>query len=234
MSHYFVEEVNAANIMLSPEESKHLVKAMRKSVGDVVTVTDGKGNVANATIIDNHKSRVVLQIEAWAKDPLTRTRSLHLCVAPTKNPSRIEWLVEKAVEIGVEKITFMMTDHTERKHVDLERMKRLAVAALKQSGNTMMPEIDVADFQDVIDRYNNDTSIHKWFGHCNFEENNVMISQKQNLHNSFVILVGPEGDFSKKEIKTAFEANFEPIKLGEKVLRTETAAFLVVAAVSLF
>ncbi len=234
MSHYFVEDVAVSTFCLSPEESKHIVKAMRKQVGDTVTITDGKGKVGSATIMDNHKGKVMLQIESWEDDTLQRTRFLHLAVAPTKNPDRMEWLVEKGVELGIEKISFIITDHSERKHLDLARMKRLAIAALKQSGGSTLPEIELTTFQEVVNTYRNDNTIHKWFGHCNFEENNIIISKKENLHNRFVVLIGPEGDFSTHEISTALAAQYEPIKLGTKVLRTETAALVVVSTIALF
>ncbi len=233
MSHYFIEDPHASIFALTPEESKHVAKAMRKNVGDTLTITDGMGNVAEAEIIDNNKAKVVLEVLFWERDTTQRDRHLHLVVAPTKNPDRMEWLVEKCVEIGVEHISFIITDHSERKHLDIARMQRLAVAALKQSGGSVLPYINLTTFSEVIEHYKEATGVHKWIGYCDFSTNDVLISEKENTYDRFVMLVGPEGDFSKVEVAAALNARFEPVKLGSRVLRTETAAMVATTVIAL-
>jgi 16S rRNA (uracil1498-N3)-methyltransferase len=149
-----------------------------------------------------------------------------LAVAPTKNPDRIEWLVEKAVEIGISKITFVICDRSERKHVDLNRLHRIAVAALKQSQGTWLPEFKIATFLQII-KENSSKTIDKFIAYCEDKELAVDIINIKYLYNEALFLIGPEGDFTPQEVLLAKENGFQQVSLGNKILRTETAALVV-------
>ncbi len=212
---------------LSEEESRHCVKALRYQKGDVISVTNGKGELAQAVIInDNVKACEVNLTERKKAD---QKKFLHLAIAPTKNADRIEWLVEKATELGVEKISLIKTERTERNFLKKERLEKIAISALKQSYQFLLPEIRTeVKFEDVI---NNKSEINL----IAFvdRKNVVQLSEKILPNKKVLILVGPEGDFSPAEVKIAEDHNFIKVSLGENILRTETAGLLACCTVYL-
>jgi 16S rRNA (uracil1498-N3)-methyltransferase len=151
-----------------------------------------------------------------------REGTLHLGVAPTKNPDRMEWLVEKCVEIGIEKISFVLCDHSERTHIDLKRMERIAIAALKQSQTTLLPYLEVIPLDALLDQFA-DKSADKLIAWCD-PENDRQLMNYTPTEDYVLLLIGPEGDFSQEEIKKCKQLDFQEIKLGNRRLRTETAA----------
>jgi 16S rRNA (uracil1498-N3)-methyltransferase len=210
---------------LSEEESRHCIKALRYKKGDIISVTNGKAEVAKVAIVnDNIKACEVNIVE---RKKVEQRRFLHLAIAPTKNADRIEWLVEKATELGVEKISLIKTERTERNFLKKERLEKIAISALKQSHQSLLPEIIIdVKFEDVI---NNKSEINL----IAFvdQSNPVQLSDKILSNKKVLILIGPEGDFSPTEVKLAEDHNFIKVSLGENILRTETAGLLACCAV---
>lgn len=234
MGHYFLENLETDLITLSGEESKHLLKVLRKQIGDQITFTDGKGTVAVTELIEISKHECQVQVVERKRDVNKRHFEFHLVVAPTKSPDRMEWMVEKAVEIGVEKITFIVCDRSERKHIDLNRMERIAIAALKQSSGTYLPDFQQSTFSDFIhssaSTSSNSCRFIAWCEHLN---QTPLISEIKMDCDEILLMIGPEGDFSSKEVQLAKEHGYLEVRLGNKILRTETAAIYGTSAISL-
>ena len=214
MQFFYQPDLSADMVTLSPEESKHCVKVLRKSCGDAIFLTDGKGTMVKAELVvadmTNCTAQVVERCENYGK----RKGWFHLAVAPTKNPGRMEWLVEKAIEIGVEQISFIICDHSER--------ERIAISALKQSNTAWLPAMEVVSFDDLLERYAS-SQCDKLMAWCD-ENNQSQLADIQFFTNKILLLIGPEGDFSPREIEMARQQQFKEVKLGDRRLRTETAA----------
>ena len=204
------------------DESRHIVKVLRKQTGDTLNITNGKGYLFKAEItIADQKNCVVNIIETTLQQP--QPYKLHLAVAPTKMNDRYEWFLEKATEIGITSITPIICDHSERKVVKLERFNKIIQSAMKQSLSCYYPILnDPIQFKDYCNQeFSGDTFI----AHC--EETDKKSLKSQVLpKNEITILIGPEGDFSIKEIELAIKTNFIPVTLGHTRLRTETAAIV--------
>jgi 16S rRNA (uracil1498-N3)-methyltransferase len=194
---------------------------MRHREGDVVRVTDGYGHLAEAVIAEAHPKKCLLEIRQHITDNLLTHNGLHLAVAPTKNADRMEWLLEKAIEIGICSLTFLQCDHSERTHLNLERLQRLAIAALKQSQTTWLPPLKMTKFTDFIHQ-NANTQADKFIAWCD-ENNQRQLVDMPRQFSEMILLIGPEGDFSKEEIALARESGYTEVKLGDRRLRTETA-----------
>ena len=219
---------------LDPEESRHAVRVLRLREGDKLHITDGRGNLYLCNIVDADDHACVVESVATLHSPLA-TFHLHLAVAPTKNPSRMEWLVEKAVEIGVGEITLLDCDHSERSFLKTDRLEKLAVSAMKQSLHTVLPKINPA--VNLKDWLNSQFSIFnfqlKFIAHCEADKPRTLLSEALKPGVDTVVLIGPEGDFSAEEIALALENGFVPVSLGSARLRTETAALYAVTAFNL-
>lgn len=204
------------------EESKHIIKVLRKNYGDTVTITNGKGwlFLGEITIPNINKCKVsIISSELQPK----RDYELHLAVAPTKMNDRYEWFLEKATEIGVDSITPIICDHSERKVIKSERFGRIIQSAMKQSLNCYLPKLnDAISFKDFL---NQDFKGQLFIAHCE-DTDKASLKEKLNQKSNTTILIGPEGDFSISEIEKAIETNFKPVTLGETRLRTETAAIV--------
>lgn len=221
MAVFYYPEIEVDTITLSAEESRHCVKSLRKKEGDIVLITDGKGVLAHAEIMAASISDCVIHIVR--REKVARRRfPLHIAVAPTKNSDRMEWFVEKAVEIGIEQISFIICEHSERCKIDLNRLQRIAVSALKQSQTTYLPEMEILDFSEFMTKYDNSNSC-KLMAWCD-DQNTAQLADCSFTSDGVIILVGPEGDFSREEIEYAKRLNYKEIKLGNRRLRTETAA----------
>lgn len=204
------------------EESKHIVKVLRKNEGDLLHVTNGKGFLFIAEIISASPSKCEVSVQSFQQEH-SKKFSLHLAVAPTKLMDRYEWFLEKAVEIGVQTITPIFCDHSERTVVKMERIEKIVLGAMKQSNQLFLPKInEPMAYKNFISQ---PFEGQKLIAHC--EE-----TKKETLKNALMpnknalILIGPEGDFSNKEIELAFQNNFKPVSLGTTRLRTETAAIV--------
>lgn len=206
----------------SREESKHIVKVLRKSVGDTLYITNGNGILLTAEIefISNNKCNAkIVSKEKQEK----RNYNIHLAVAPTKMNDRYEWFLEKATEIGIDTVTPTICDHSERKVIKKERFERILQSAMKQSLNCYLPKLnDAISFKDFI---NQKIEGQLFIAHCE-DTDRKSLKNELKAKTDVTILIGPEGDFSVKEIEMALKHNFIPVTLGTTRLRTETAAIV--------
>ena len=209
-----------ANGQLSEEESRHCVKVMRHREGDEVYVTDGRGALYTCHIVKADARGCQLAIDK--REERQQRHYLHMAVAPTKNTDRFEWFVEKAVEMGVSRITPIICRHSERTNLRIDRLERLAHAAAKQSLKCILPQIDEpTNITDIIKQ----TSVNqRYILHCKDAEKPHLFNAATQKGSSTIILIGPEGDFSDEEIALAVEHSFTAASLGPERLRTETAA----------
>ncbi|GAB3566783.1 16S rRNA (uracil(1498)-N(3))-methyltransferase [Spirosoma luteolum] len=203
------------------DESRHAVKTLRLGTGDAIAVTDGHGNRYAAVITSTDPRRCAFRISGVQATP-PRPFSVRICVAPTKSPDRIEWFVEKAVEIGIERISFFFGQHSERRHLKLDRLTKIAVAAMKQSLQDHLPQLDEAvSFSDLIAGID---ASERFIAHLPDDAPPVGLQQRATPGLSYAVLIGPEGDFSAAELQQAMAAGFQQVTLGHTRLRTETAA----------
>ena len=210
------------------QESKHIARVLRKISGDSIQLTDGMGTVYYGTLEVLSQKKCLVHIDSCNRIA-PQNPYVHMAVAPTKSMDRFEWFVEKATELGVQRITPLLCDHSSRKNLKLERCSKIAVSALKQSLRAYMPTIDpltpIWDFK---------TDAAKTFmAHC-ADTPKKALKEALKLQSSICILIGPEGDFSTREINWATEHQIEAIHLGHYRLRTETAALAACHASILF
>lgn len=213
---------NSTQFSFSKEESRHIVKVLRKKVGDTMQITNGKGWLFSATIISDNIKNCVAEISSKKHQEPSKYH-LHLAVAPTKMNDRYEWFLEKATEIGVQEITPIICEHSERKVVKIERFEKIIQAAMKQSLSCYLPKLnDAVSFKTFI---NQDFKNDLFIAHCE-ETNKRSLKEEIKKNRDTTILIGPEGDFSSNEIEMALTNNFVPVTLGATRLRTETAAIV--------
>lgn len=206
---------------LTVDDSRHAIKTLRLKTGDPIAVTDGNGNRYAAVITQADSRRCGFRIINTTTAP-PRPFSIRICVAPTKNADRIEWFIEKAVEIGIERISFFFGQHSERKVLKLDRLEKIAVAAMKQSLQSYMPQLDEAvSFVELLKTI---PEPQRYIAHLPMHEPPVNLANVATAGGQYAVLIGPEGDFSEKEISQAVEAGFRMVTLGSNRLRTETAA----------
>lgn len=222
---------DAKQIIFPKEESKHIVKVLRKKEGDLLHVTNGKGFlfISELTLITSQQCIAkVIEVKEEAKPKY----HLHMAVAPTKMNDRYEWFLEKATEIGVMEITPIICDHSERKVVKLERFERVLQSAMKQSLHFTLPKLNApVRFSEFVSDTPEGT---KFIAHCEEEQEKKSLQHSLELGDKCIILIGPEGDFSSEEITLAKQHNWNPISLGSTRLRTETAAIVACHTVALF
>ncbi|SFC07872.1 16S rRNA (uracil1498-N3)-methyltransferase [Zunongwangia mangrovi] len=217
-------------IIFSREESKHIVKVLRRTEGALLKVTNGKGLLFTAQIITADIKQCVAKIIDTEKEARPNYW-LHLAVAPTKMNNRYEWFLEKATEIGIDEITPVICDHSERKVVKLDRYERVLQSAMKQSLHFRMPKLnEPVSFSDFI---NKDINAEKFIAHCEEDQPRILLQNAAAALTDTLILIGPEGDFSPEEIKLALENDFSPVSLGTSRLRTETAAIVACHTINL-
>jgi 16S rRNA (uracil1498-N3)-methyltransferase len=222
-------------------EATHITKALRMKSGEFIELTNGRGKLFTAELsFDKHRVSALIKEEIQTFDtPIP----LHLGIAPTKNADRIEWLVEKAVELGIGEITLIQCAHSERSRISIDRMNRVAIAALKQSQRTYLPRVnDTVDFLNWLNQVNSE---QRFIAHCmdnlprtllrdsiqvltNTETNRTSDNHSSKSSSSVCIAIGPEGDFSEAEILAAQSNSFKGVSLGNARLRTETAALAAV------
>jgi 16S rRNA (uracil1498-N3)-methyltransferase len=221
---FYTPDISGKTYTLDENESKHCIRVLRLKKGDDINLVDGIGGFYTAQIVNDNPKSCELEIKNIDHDFEKRSYNFHLAVAPTKNPDRLEWLVEKAVEIGIDEFTPVICEHSERKKINIERLERIAVAAMKQSMKAYKPLIrEAASFESLVARVDSQV---KLIAHCD-EQSGKTINTFYQKGQSVVCLVGPEGDFSNNEIQAANKAGFKGITLGNSRLRTETAGLVV-------
>jgi 16S rRNA (uracil1498-N3)-methyltransferase len=230
---FFEENFPAAeNFILSEESSKHIAQVLRMKENDQLLLTNGKGQVLNASIIVANKKKTEVKITAQTFKPEFFPK-ITIAISLIKNANRLEWFIEKATEIGVSEIIPFISERTEKQYFKYERIKNILVSAMLQSQQAWLPALhEPVKFNDLIKK-----SLHqnKYIAHCNDDEKRKLadeIHSQSSIHqDDKIILIGPEGDFTKDEIDSAIQNDFIPVSLGETRLRTETAG--IVAAVLL-
>ncbi|GAB4144525.1 MAG: 16S rRNA (uracil(1498)-N(3))-methyltransferase [Bacteroidia bacterium] len=215
---------------LTEEESRHAVRVLRMKNGDRLLVTDGKGKMYKAEIADadaKHCSLSILEETVVSPPPAVH---IHLAVGATKNMDRMEWLIEKATEIGLASFIPLECDHSERTVIKKERLEKVAIAAMKQSQRNILPDIlPLTSFETCLKSFAH-SEIRKCIAHCAPGEK-TLLTQSIRKGEHAVVFIGPEGDFSEHEIKAALEAGFKAVSLGESRLRTETAALFALSCI---
>lgn len=220
MNLFYTPKINSEIYILDQDESRHCLKVLRLKIGDEIFLTDGKGNLYKCELIEDHPKKCTVRVIDIQKEYEKREVKIHLAVAPTKNISRFEWFLEKATEIGVDEITPIICKHSERRIIKHERLNKVITAALKQSLKAYHPVLnEIQTFKKFMDL---DFAGKKYIGFC--EDNPELLKKVYPKGKDVLIMIGPEGDFSKKEIQIAKEKGFIPISLGSSRLRTETAA----------
>lgn len=220
---YFFEPDIATTQALLANEAHHAVRVLRLRVGDAVQVLDGQGREYEATLLTTSDKSCSLRIEKITESPPESNSQFHLVVAPTKNLDRMEWMVEKCVEIGLAEISFVKCRYSERKELKLGRLHKIAVSAMKQSKNLFLPKLNPLEPLELV--LPSISQPAKFIAHLEAGERNELSRSISNTIPSCV-LIGPEGDFSTDEIKLARQHGFVPVSLGNSRLRTETAALV--------
>jgi 16S rRNA (uracil1498-N3)-methyltransferase len=223
MQLFYTPDIDTASSMwsLNEEESKHCARVLRLQAGDMIRLIDGKGNFYSAEIVDAHPKKTKLKILSVEQDPNRRNHYLHIAIAPTKNIERLEWFLEKATEIGIDEISLIICQRSERKDVKTDRLNKIITSAIKQSIKAWHP---VLNEPVALNKFlSTQLEGQKFIAHCE-------AGDKLNLKNElkplgrYLILIGPEGDFASREIDEAIKNDFKAITLGKSRLRTETAA----------
>lgn len=218
---FYCPDFEGPQYQLSREESKHCVRVLRLQGGDQIYITDGIGNLYRCEISIASQSGVHVDVLEHFSEYGKRNYHLHMAVAPTKNNDRFEWYLEKATEFGIDEITPILCQHSERKVIKTERMERIIHSAVKQSLKAYVPQLNpMISFAELIAKKHD---AHCCIAHCN-EGEKTLLKNTANSHKKILILIGPEGDFSPEETQLAIDAGYTPISLGDSRLRTETAA----------
>ncbi|MCW3169162.1 16S rRNA (uracil(1498)-N(3))-methyltransferase [Chryseobacterium sp. 09-1422] len=221
----FFGEINNGTAIINDEEQQHIVKVLRMKDGEEIHVTDGKGNVASGKLVIEGK-RAGIEVVEIKNETTDFNPKLHIAIAPTKNIDRIEFFVEKAVEMGISEITILQTEKTERKNLNIDKLRKQAIAASKQSLRFHFPVInDLIKLADFLKNVDAETT---FVAHCNENLERINLNEIPKLE-SCTFLIGPEGDFSDKEILFLAEKGIKAVSLGNQRLRTETAGVFVAA-----
>lgn len=214
---------SSEEISFSIEETKHLMKVLRKDKGDHVKVTNGEGLEwigKISSVISKHAKAKKIKTKKMSRS----NDNIHIAISPTKSNSRMEWFVEKVTELGVNQITPIICFHSERRSLNLDRYQKIIISAIKQSKQFFIPRLNpVISFNDFIESHA--SNIDLYIAHCH-DMKRRQIHEINNFKEDVIVMVGPEGDFSVKEIEFAVKKNAIPISLGANILRTETAGIL--------
>ena len=218
-------DLSADKITLSKEESKHIVRVLRLRENSPIYITDGNGLLIEAKITDANQNACEVLVTNRTSNHEKREYYIHMAVAPTKNNDRYEWFLEKATEIGIDEITPIISHHSERKNIKIERFKKVILAGAKQSLKAYIPKInDPTKLKVFLEQ---DFDGGKYIAHC-IEDDRKSLKSEMKPNKRYLILIGPEGDFDKEEVELAIKKGFTPVTLGNFRLRTETAALAAV------
>jgi len=223
MIQFFAPDI-ATNPILPESDSQHCIRVLRMKEGDTLEIIDGKGLRYTCRLIDAHPKRAHVEIIEIHEAPLSWCNQITIAVAPTKHLDRMEWMVEKLTEIGINRIVPLLCRYSERKEIKTERLEKIAISAMKQSLKAALPKIE--PMTPIKEFIKNDNSAQKFIAYCDPTIERKLLSRQYKANTDTTILIGPEGDFSLEEIKLAIETGYAPISLGENRLRTETAALV--------
>ncbi|MDR0371275.1 MAG: 16S rRNA (uracil(1498)-N(3))-methyltransferase [Prevotellaceae bacterium] len=213
---------------LSEEESAHAVKVLRVKPGDEIYLVDGKGGFFRSRITMPHQKKCEFEVIEQLENPDKRNYRIHIAIAPTKNIDRFEWFIEKAVEIGVDRITPVITRYSERKIIKPERLEKIIISASKQSLKAGFTVLDsLCGFGEFVEKC---CATQQFIAHCYSGSEKKQLQSVYQKDKDAIVLIGPEGDFSNEEVETAInQYRYLPVSLGESRLRTETAGIIACA-----
>jgi len=221
MYYFYSQNISKDMIVLEGQERLHCVKVLRKKIGDNIYVVDGLGNLFYTEIVNILFKECHLKI--LSSESIQKKIKVHLVISPTKNHKRIDWMIEKIVEIGVERVTFLICKNSIRKNINLARLNKIALSAMKQTQNAFLPQID--DCMSFKDIFSIVSSKEKYIAHLN-RKDTLHLSSVLEHQNSRCILIGPEGDFTEQEVIDAIDNGFKEVSLGSSRLRTETSGIV--------
>ncbi|CAA7386078.1 RsmE family RNA methyltransferase [Chryseobacterium fistulae] len=221
----FYGEIDNNNVTIHPEEQQHIVKVLRMKNGEKIHVTDGKGNLAWGELSIEGKKAYIIISEINTNLP-DFSPKLHIAIAPTKNIDRIEFFIEKAVEMGISEITLLQTEKTERKNLNIDKIRKQSISASKQSLRFHFPVIhDSIKLSELLKNINPETT---FVAHCHEHLERIPLKDIPMME-QITFLIGPEGDFSEKEISLLGNHHIKAVSLGNQRLRTETAGVFLAA-----
>jgi len=231
MQIFYAPDIVSNTYTLPEEESKHCIRVLRLNTGDEITLIDGKGNLFTASISNPNPKRCEVIVTDVKTEFGKRNFYLHIAIAPTKNIERLEWFLEKATEIGIDEITPILCDRSERKVVNIDRLDKIIISAVKQSIKAYVPKLN--EMISLKHFLNQNIEGQKFIAHCNSWE---LPPLKDNLqpNSKVTILIGPEGDFTPSEVEQCLKKGFQEISLGASRLRTETAGIVACHIANLF
>jgi len=220
---FYTPDISGNNYTLDETESKHCIRVLRLEKGNEITLVDGRGGFFTAEISDPNPKRCIVKVNRSEFKFGLRNFQVHVAIAPTKNIERIEWFLEKATEIGIDRVTPLLCRYSERKEIKTDRLEKVMVSAMKQSLKAYLPQLDpLTKFSDFVRQ---PFDGQKFIAHCE-EQHRDLLKNKIVSGENYLILIGPEGDFSSEEIELAIQSGFHPVSLGESRLRTETAGLV--------
>lgn len=232
MELFYSPTIENERIYFDREESHHCSKVMRHQAGDELMVTDGRGKLYRAKILNEDWKAVVLEIQETVKEEAAHDPQIHIAIAPTKNIDRFEWFIEKATEIGVDQITPIHCQRSVRNKIKLERLQKLLISAMKQSLRLWLPVLnDLVTFDELL-LGKSFTEARKFLCHCQSPDLPLLKNLYSEKNNAGII-IGPEGDFTIEEINLAEAKGFTSVSLGNARLRTETAGMVAIHTIQL-
>lgn len=211
-------------LSLPEAESAHAVRVLRHTEGDIVEVVDGRGGLYRCRIVAAHPKHTALEIEERITLPKVWTPTLTLAVAPTKSIDRMEWLMEKAVEVGIDRFVPLICQRSERRAIRSDRLEKIAVSAMKQSLKALLPEISDPTPLETFLANTAGEEADRFVAWCDADSPRCLLSCAYTPGHNAILLIGPEGDFTPAEVSSATAAGYLPVTLGDNRLRTETAA----------
>lgn len=223
MIRFYAPEILTTGL-LPESDSAHCVRVLRMRSGDEIEVVDGQGGLHRCILRDAHPKHAFVDVVESISLPKVWNGNITIAIAPTKHNDRMEWLVEKLVEIGVDRIVPLRCRYSERKDINVERLEKIAVSAMKQSLKAVLPQIDaMTPYTSFLDATREGD---RFIAYCDPSIPRLLFAKEYRPGNDTVILIGPEGDFSKEEITRALDDGWRPVSLGDNRLRTETAALV--------
>ena len=227
MTLFYTNQIEANTAYLSEEEARHCIQVLRKKVGDRLQWVDGRGGFYEGQITETGKKKCIINIQKHIPTFQKRDYHIHIAIAPTKNIHRLEWFLEKTTEIGIDSITPILCQRSERKKIRLDRLEKILVAAMKQSLKAYLPDLQaLTPFNQFIEQKKMASTTKKFIAHCNNGFEKLALKDNYQTGKDVCILIGPEGDFSPKEIQLAVQYGFSGASLGKSRLRTETAGIV--------
>jgi len=230
MQIFYAPDISSKTYTLNEEESKHCIRVLRLNTGDEITLVDGKGGLFKTRIVNPEVKRCQVEVFESFSEFEKRDYYLHIAIAPTKNIERFEWFLEKATEIGIDEITPLLCEHSERKVINNERLEKVIISAVKQSIKAYVPKLNaLTPFKQFIQSQNPE---NLYIAHCQRKGLNHL-KNELHLNRNVTVLIGPEGDFSPDEVSKAIQLAIKEVSLGNSRLRTETAGIVACQIVNL-